>query len=202
MKPQPVPCPLCGAPPDRDTGRSDDGFFYVMCATRDAGCPKDSAWGKDQDEAILAWNRDVMATSCRLGKKFLEEKAPGGTAHFHAPGTTLTIHVNGMALETAPLPAGGVLPRGPDTDDLYRAEARVVAALKQAAAVGARVRDWSAKEGDADFYDRAVPAALLQVLDSFAPTAAVPAAVAYLQMLGLAVTVVPGAGPDAAEGGG
>lgn len=112
-------------------------------------------------------------------------------ATIHPPGTTLGIEVGGMAMRTAPLPeVGKFIGRNARTTPLYNAEERVVEAIKRAAVQQARLKGWAETEG-ADFYDRAVPAALAQSLEAFTPSVGVAAAVAYLQYHGIAVNIEP-----------
>jgi GNAT superfamily N-acetyltransferase len=110
-----------------------------------------------------------------------------GAFPVHPPGTVLTIEVGGLPLATAPVPACDFIGRGPGTERLYRAEHKVADAIMEAAVVRARLEGWGSTEGHPDFYSKAVPSALLQALETFAPTAGVAAAVGYLAYHGIAV---------------
>jgi hypothetical protein len=114
------------------------------------------------------------------------------TEEIHPPGTTLELVVGGVQLESAPLPEECWIGRVDRTKELYRAEDRVVEAIKAAAVEQARLHGWVTTKGR-DFYRRAVPAALMHALDSFDPSTSVAAAVAYLQTKGITVnaTVIP-----------
>jgi hypothetical protein len=107
----------------------------------------------------------------------------------HPPGTRLKIVLGGVHLVTAPVPESGFIARRAGTSALYKAEARVVDAVKLAAVAQARLHGFAETECHADFYDKAVPKALVAALDSFAATTAVAAAVAYLQAQGIAVDI-------------
>lgn len=68
MEVRPVPCPLCGMPPEVDTVPDDEGYYYVLCVNYDKGCPKESDWDKSPEGAVLAWNKGVAATIYHIGK--------------------------------------------------------------------------------------------------------------------------------------
>ena len=54
MKPEPAPCPHCGAPARRFPYQHDANRFYFGCS--DGGC---AATYTDQSQAIEGWNRRI-----------------------------------------------------------------------------------------------------------------------------------------------
>src|SRR5262249_13959639 len=91
-------------------------------------------------------------------------------------------------IRCAPLPEHSRIDHGRDTERFYAAEANVVTAIMAAATELAKIRGLDPAPAGDDFYPRAVPGALLQVLDSLVPSLAAPAAIAYLQSHGLIVS--------------
>jgi hypothetical protein len=74
MKVRAVPCPMCGMPPQVDSGPDyDDGFFYVVCHNFGDGCPKQSVWCPNRDEACLEWNRSVVSVIYWQGRSEEDE---------------------------------------------------------------------------------------------------------------------------------
>jgi hypothetical protein len=110
-------------------------------------------------------------------------------AKLHEPGTVIQFEIEGVILQSEPVPQVHCFGRSDTTEQLYRTEKLALDSVKVAALVLARLLGWDCHQEHPDFYSKAVPAALVALLDSFTLTIGVAAAVGYLGHYGIAVAL-------------